>query len=205
MKLDSTDAVILEVLRADGRSSLREIARQTSLTTPTVSSHLSRMLKGGLIKKFAPVFSPEAIKQGVSAISMIKVPNSKVEVVARKLAKMAEVTAVFVTTGESNMMIRLDLGNSRDLQLFLSDKLRSLHAEVIQTQIISKAVKEEQPEPMVEGLTITLCCDYCKGEVNSNRPYNIKVGSAQYYFCCKTCRKSYLEKYGTRIAKIETS
>ena len=51
-------------------------------------------------------------------------------------------------------------------------------------------------------LTLNLKCDYCHGEVTSSRPYTIAAGPSHYYFCCRTCKKDYMAKYGPRLAMI---
>src|SRR5579883_2116961 len=77
MKLDSIDAAILKQLLADGRASLRDIAKKTSLSTPTVSSHFYRMIKAGLITKFVPVINlNETELHGILALVNLKVQGS---------------------------------------------------------------------------------------------------------------------------------
>jgi hypothetical protein len=41
--------------------------------------------------------------------------------------------------------------------------------------------------------------------VSRARPYTIAAGSSRYYFCCKTCRNAYLDKFGSRLAKTRRS
>ena len=82
MKLDAIDISILDAFLNDGRASLREVARETSLSTPTVSSHLSRLMKGRLIKKFIPLLNLDAIDQGIVSVVTLKVPPSEVNTMA---------------------------------------------------------------------------------------------------------------------------
>ena len=50
---------------------------------------------------------------------------------------------------------------------------------------------------------MNLKCDYCQEEVSRARPYTIAAGPSRYYFCCKTCRRAYLDKFGSRLAKTK--
>jgi YHS domain-containing protein len=70
------------------------------------------------------------------------------------------------------------------------------------SQIVTSVVKEEPPSLLSGVLTMDLECDYCHGKVSSSRPYTISVGSSHYYFCCRTCKREYLEKHGSRLAKL---
>ncbi|MGH9920501.1 MAG: Lrp/AsnC family transcriptional regulator, partial [Nitrososphaerales archaeon] len=100
MKPDEIDTRIIQALMDDGRASLRQIARRTSLTTPTVSSRLARMTKAGTIKKFVPILSPGSVSRGVSAVISLKVTSAIVEKLARDLSKLPEVENIYITTGQ---------------------------------------------------------------------------------------------------------
>ncbi len=205
MKLDRTDMAILKVLLEDGRESFSGIAKRTSLATPTVSYRFSRMVKSGLIKKFAPVLDQSMVRPGVSAFVTLKVKAGNTRSVSRKLSSVPGVSGVFVTTGEHNVTLRVDCADPRELQDLLSTRLpKIVDGEVVASQIIVETVKDEQPAVLSEDVTLKLRCDYCKGEVASDRPYNIRVGSMYHYFCCRTCRRSYLDKYGARIKRINS-
>ena len=70
------------------------------------------------------------------------------------------------------------------------------------SQIIIETVKDERPLPFMDEIHMKLSCDLCKGEITSNTPYTIRVASTRYYFCCKTCKATYLQKHGDRIRSI---
>jgi len=202
LKPDQIDARILQALMEDGRASLREVAQRTSLTTPTVSARFARMQKAGLIRKFVPVLSPESVNRGVCALITLKLEATSPEKVAHDLAKLAEAEHVYTTTGES-ITLKVGLENVRDLVPFLRQHvLQRGGVTVSSSQIITNVVKEEPPSLVPTALTMDLACDYCQGEVTSSRPYTISVGSSHYYFCCKTCKRDYLEKHGSKLAKL---
>jgi Lrp/AsnC family transcriptional regulator, leucine-responsive regulatory protein len=203
LKPDGVDAKILEVLMEDGRASLRQIARKTSLTTPTVSSRMARMKKAGLIKKFVPILSADSVSRGVLGLVAVKVDSVSAEKVAKDLAKIREVENVYLTTGQS-MTLKVALDDVQGLQSFLKRNLLGRPGvSVTSSQIITSVVKEDPPSLLPSMLTMNLKCDYCREEVTRARPYTVLVGpSSHYYFCCKTCKNAYLHKYGSRLAKI---
>jgi Lrp/AsnC family leucine-responsive transcriptional regulator len=202
LKPDEIDTRILQALMDDGRASLRQIAKRTSLTTPTVSSRLARMTKAGMIKKFVPILSAGSVNRGVSAVISLKVASSFVEKLARDLSKLPEVENIYITTGQG-VTLKVALDEVAGLQTFLS---RSLLARpgvrVASSQIITNVVKEEPAPLSLAGLTIDLKCDYCDEEIARARPYTIAAGS-RYYFCCKTCKGAYLDEFGSRLAKTD--
>ena len=202
MKPDAIDTKILEVLMDDGRASFRQIAQRTSLTTPTVSSRIARMTKAGLIKKFIPILSGDSVNRGVTTLLTLKVGSASVQRLAEDLAKMREVEALYVTTGQS-ITLKATLSDVQSLQSFLAENvLKRRGVEVTSSQIITSTMKEEPPSLLPSTLVMNLKCDYCGGDVASSRPYTISAGPSHYYFCCKTCRKEYLGEHGKRLAKI---
>ncbi len=208
LQLDPIDILILQELMEDGRASLRHVAEKTSLSTPTVSSRFERIMRAGLIKKFAPIFNPEAMapNQGVFALVTLRVASSRVAATAKKLVQIKEVCGLYATTGENNITLKVNFTDTQALRQFLEGKaLRVLGAEVAASQVITGILKDEQPIAFAQGFKMKLRCDFCKGDITSNRPYSIKVASARYYFCCKLCRRSYLDKHGERINSINAS
>ena len=205
MKLDSSDTAILKVLLQDGRASLTNIARKTSLSTPTVASRFSRLVKSGFIEKFAPVLNQSTLRPGVNAFVTLRIRSGDIKSASRKLSTMDEVEGVFVTTGEDNVMLKIRCVDTEQLQGFLNEKLpRLIDGEVTSSQLIMTTVKDEQPVYLTGDIAINLRCDDCKGDVLSERPYNIRVGSTYHYFCCRTCRRSFLQKYGKKITRINS-
>ena len=205
MKLDGDDLSILRVLSEDGRASLREVAARTSLSTPTVSLRLSRMLKGGLVKGFAPVINPAAAHE-VYGFVKLRAHARDTGRVTRQLANVPEVRGVFVTTGSDNIMVRVAAADVDSLGRFISRKMSGLEgAEIASTDIVTEVVKDVNEVRLKADTPLPLKCDYCGGEVASDRPYNIKVGSTYHYFCCRTCRRSYVEENRARIARAGRS
>ncbi|MDA4137303.1 MAG: winged helix-turn-helix transcriptional regulator [Thaumarchaeota archaeon] len=205
MKADNTDSKILAVLMEDGRASFREIARRTSLTTPTVSSRVARMIKAGLIQKFVPVFAPDSLQRGVVALVVLKV-ESDPEGVAERLAALSEVEGVYLTTGENEITVKVAIETVQSLHSFLRENAKQSDGlSLVSSQIVTRVVKDSPASPLPGPLNMDLRCDYCQGEVTSTRPYNLAAGSSRYYFCCKTCRAAYLEKHGARLARIKST
>jgi DNA-binding Lrp family transcriptional regulator len=197
---DEIDARILEALMDDGRASFREIASRTSLTTPTVSARMARMLKSGMIRRFAPILSPDAVSRGIAAVISLKVTSSSLEKLARDLSEFPEVESLYVTTGQG-LTMKVALDDVAGLQSFLSRRaLARAGVNIVSSQIITRVVKDEPAPISAAALRMDLKCDYCHEDVARSRPYTVVVGPSHYYFCCKTCRAAYLEKYGSRLA-----
>ena len=202
MKPDDVDVRILEALMKDARASFSEIARRTSLTTPTVSARVARMTKAGLIRKFVPLLSGDSVSRGVLCLLVLKAGASSGDRLARELARYPEVEEVYRTADQS-VALKVALDDVRELQPFLKRTVGGkADLEVISSQVVTGVVKEEPPTRIPKVMEMNLKCDYCRGEISSGRPYSILAGPSRYYFCCKTCKRRYVEQHGARLAKL---
>ena len=166
---------------------------------------MARMTKAGLIKKFIPILSADSVNRGVLALVTLEVDSTSAEKVAKDLARLKEVENVYMTTGQS-VTLKVALDDVQDVQSFLKRNVLGKHdVKVTSSQIITNVVKEEPASFLPSMLTMNLKCDYCHEEVTRNRPYTVASGSSHYYFCCRTCKREYLDKYGARLATIRRS
>lgn len=55
VKIDETDKKILNLFNKDGRMSYRKISRKLDISIGTVHNRIEKLVKSGVIKKFAPV------------------------------------------------------------------------------------------------------------------------------------------------------
>ncbi|HUI86972.1 MAG TPA: winged helix-turn-helix transcriptional regulator [Nitrososphaerales archaeon] len=205
MKLDDKDRRILAALFADGRASARQLARRTSLTAPTVSARLARMRASGLIRGFVPLLDPSSPDAGVVAFVTLRVAEADAGSFLTSLKGLGEVGGIFVTTGENNVTLKLNLQSVQELQPFIRRHISRKGVDVMGSQVVTEILKDAPPSPQLDRLSMKLVCEYCGGDVLSGRPYNISVGDVRYYFCCKTCRKEYLSEHGARLSRLGLS
>ena len=55
VKLDDTDVRILKIINDDVRISYRQISRDLGISVGTVHNRIDKMVKTGVISKFAPI------------------------------------------------------------------------------------------------------------------------------------------------------
>ena len=55
VKIDETDKKILNLFNEDGRMSYRKISRKLDISIGTVHNRIEKLVKSGVITKFAPV------------------------------------------------------------------------------------------------------------------------------------------------------
>jgi Lrp/AsnC family leucine-responsive transcriptional regulator len=200
--LDRIDVLILRALLEDGRRSYRTLAKMTGVSTPTVESRTRRMFETGFIKRISPIFNTDKMTEKLTALITFRVNDTQLQDIAAKFSDLNEVRSIFLITGESNLMIRVVVNDSRELQDFISGRTAEFgNMKVVSSQIVTKSIKDEQGVIISDDLGISLTCDYCKGDV-AGKTFKLKVGQGERYFCCKVCLTSYKEKYKTRIEAL---
>ena len=100
-QIDETDLKILRLLRMNARLSYREIGKQISVSTGTVSERVKQMLKDGVIKGFVTAVAPEKMGYDVTMLFEIRISqNQTLEVFEEALLKIDEACCVQYVTGE---------------------------------------------------------------------------------------------------------
>lgn len=195
--------ILIKALLEDGRLSYRRLAKIAKVSTPTAEARIKRMLSTGFIRKISPIFDFEKVSQGVSAILRLKVDPSLINEFTSYLSSLDEVRNLFLTTGDSNLLLRVACSSTDELQSFLDTKIYNRAGiSFVDSCVITKTIKDEQGFSIKPEIRIQLICDYCGGEIKG-APFKLRVGESVRYLCCKTCLEAYKEKYGSRISKLQ--
>jgi len=67
-KLDDVDTAIINSLMEDGRKSFRQIAKELSISTPTVQSRYRRLVNLGFIKSISPILDAKLIDKKLQKV-----------------------------------------------------------------------------------------------------------------------------------------
>ena len=127
IELDSTDIKILNFLQSDSRMSYQEIARIIKVSGGTVHVRVSKMKAAGLIT--GSKVTVDYSKLGLSVCAFVGinlVSAGDYPVVLKKLKTFCEVTEVHYTTGSYSLFIKIITTSTRDLHLFLIEKLQGI-------------------------------------------------------------------------------
>jgi len=201
-RIDDTDFHILSALAEDGRRSLRDIARTSGVSTPTVESRLRKMFDMGLIRKISPIIDVSKITNGLFAVATAKVEPGKVEEALAALAKIPEIRNLYGMTGEHNVLFTLFAGGLDELQTLMSSTISAIpNMSSLSYNVVARVVKDEPNVSIRPGQLVRLTCDTCGQEIKGD-PVTLLVGDRNRYFCCKPCLTEYKERYGGRLTKL---
>ncbi len=193
LDLDATDAAILRCLQEDARASLRAISKKVGVSVPTVSARLRNLEDLGIVRGYRVILDPERLDETTLAL-VVKTTLRATEAVAEKIAQSP--WARRVLTGPPGWILV-------DATVVRREHLDRIHNEVsalpdvvdVQDYRGLRTVKDEPSALLSDHLSTSLVCFECKGPIHGE-PVKVRRDGRYHYFCCHSCERLYLEKYG---------
>jgi Lrp/AsnC family leucine-responsive transcriptional regulator len=190
-ELDELDVKILSLLQEDGRQSFRDIAKSTHTSVPTITSRVERMQQLGIIRRFTIDIDQEKIEGHHIAVLVVDVKPSESANIVSKLSAMDEVVEICTSSDSDFGIVAKVMGNIDDIiriQNTLTDPGINRARAILVKDIISKDART------TAASLIKMSCSYCNKEI-AEGAIKTKVGDRIYYFCCNTCKSTFLDKY----------
>ena len=117
MDVDEIDDRIIRMLVADGRRSLAGIGEEVGLSVSAVKRRVDRLQAGGVIVGFTAVLDRRKLGQNLEAFVEIRVSGTtNVEDIEALVSGRPEVRALFVTAGDPDAMVWLQVDGIDELQ-----------------------------------------------------------------------------------------
>jgi DNA-binding Lrp family transcriptional regulator len=136
------DVKIIELLRVDARTSLREIAEKLGVSTTTVSKHLRELENARVILGYKPLLDYGQLGYQITTIIRIKANGNRIPEIVESLRKDDRLTHVYEITGEFDIMV---IGKFRDQESMNQEIKKLLNHPAIDetnTSIVLSAAKE---------------------------------------------------------------
>ena len=124
-ELDAVDRKILELLQADGRMSLAELAEKVGLS-PSPCLRRVRMLEDGVISRYVAVLDQRAVGLPVSVFVSIKLEKQREESLnrfAKAVERWPEVLECYLMTGPRDYWMRVVVPDLDAYERFVKQKL----------------------------------------------------------------------------------
>lgn len=135
-EIDALDAAILEELQKDVRVSFQDLARKLNVAGGTIHFRYNRLREAGLLKGVRLLVDTALLGYQIEAFIGINLHNAgDHKLVVERLRQMPEVTEAYYTTGPYSLFIKILVKNTKDLHLFLVEKLQPL-AEIQSTETL---------------------------------------------------------------------
>jgi DNA-binding Lrp family transcriptional regulator len=146
--LDELDWGILRELNVDARRSHREIAHRLRVSPTTVSAHILRLEREGIIQGYVPLLNDEALGWDLTATIGIRISKGRLREVEEQLARDPRAYLIYDVTGDFDALVVGRFRDRRDLDRFVKRTLQEPHIERTNTQVVLNRVKEDRRVPL---------------------------------------------------------
>ena len=199
MDLDSLDIRILKALQQDARLSFRELCRQTRASVPTVSTHVRRLERLGVLRGYRADIDPLQLGE-TSVFLVVEAAAGQTGRVASAIANLPEVRRT-VETREGRIVAEAILPRENEAARFLRrvGKLRGVVA--YEHHVASGRVKDEPRAHVAHGAQVLVACFEC-GKTIEGAPVIRRLDGREHYFCCRTCEAQFVDRYRRLKAAI---
>lgn len=121
IKLDEADQKILQLLMKDARMSLKDIASEVFLTSPTVAARIRRMEKAGIIRGYQPSLNYNALGYTIKAFINLEVAPKDKKAFYPFIRNIPNVIECSCVTGDYSMLIECVFRYSEDLDHLINE------------------------------------------------------------------------------------
>lgn len=136
------DIKIIDLLREDARTSLREIAEKLGVSTTTVSKHLKELEENQIVLGYKPLLDYQKLGYQLTTIIRIKAKGNRIPEIVESLKQDGRLTHVYEITGEFDIMV---IGKFRDQESMNQEIKKLLNHPAIDetnTSIVLSTAKE---------------------------------------------------------------
>jgi len=140
--LDETDKKIIEILIENSRMSYVDIARKLGISEATIFKRIKKLKDEGVIESFTLQLEPNKIGRDVCLSMGMTVNPVLLDKIAKKLSNFDEISEVYITVGEHNIIAHALIKDNDTFNEFLMNKIYKLEGVTkIDINIILKKMK----------------------------------------------------------------
>ena len=125
-RLDELDSALLEVLQTDARMTNRDLAAAIGVAPSTALERLRSLRERGVITQFRLDLDLKQLGRPVEALISVRLrPQSRKIIHGFRdfVLQLPETVAVFIVTGEDDMLVHVAVPDTQHLQDFFLDRL----------------------------------------------------------------------------------
>jgi Lrp/AsnC family transcriptional regulator, leucine-responsive regulatory protein len=143
--LDRIDARLLQLLAADARMTVADLARKVRLSAPSVAERMKRLEEAGVIEGYSARINPQALGLKLAAWLRIRPTPGQLQRVAEILQGLPAIVECDRVTGEDCFIARAHVQSIADLEKLI-DKI--IPYATTNTSIIQSSPVERRLPPI---------------------------------------------------------
>mgnify|MGYP001828715505 CR=1 FL=1 len=146
VSLDRTDRKILDIVSADARISMTELARRVSLSKTPVLARLKRLEEQGVIQGYAAQIDPVRLGLDHVAFVEVKLTDTREKALSafnKAVAGVPEIEECHMIAGAFDYLLKVRTSDMTRYRIVLGERISSLpHVAHTATHVAMQAVKD---------------------------------------------------------------
>lgn len=129
MKLDKTDLKLLELLQADARLTVKQLAAELKLTTTPVHERIKKLEREGVIKNYSARVDRTKVDKNMvvyCTVSLQEHQRDNISVFEQSIRKLNEVIDCAHVSGDYDYLLKLLVKDMDEYKVVLRDKLATV-------------------------------------------------------------------------------
>jgi DNA-binding Lrp family transcriptional regulator len=133
--LDPVDRDILQMLRTDGRASIRSVAERVHISRANAYARINRLIEDGVIRGFSARVDQERAGQGASAYITLKIVQNSWRTVREQLKELPGAAHIALVSGDFDVLLLVHTEDNRALRELVLTRIQSM-PEVLSTRTL---------------------------------------------------------------------
>jgi len=153
IKLDAIDLKLLELLQADAKMGIKEMASELGITKTPIYERIKRFEKEGVIQKYVAVLDHNKAFSSMVVFCSVSLESQKlaeIEAFGAEVAKIPEVMECYLMGGASDFLLKVVVKDLAAYHQFSSGKLATLpNVGQIKSTFVLNEVKSSTVYPVL--------------------------------------------------------
>lgn len=133
--MDTVDRRLLDVLRADARVSVSDLAGRLGISRASAYSRFNRLRENGTIRGFTVDVDPAALGLGLPAYVHVRIKQNSWKTFRQKAWALEEAVHIALVSGEFDCVLLVRTRDAEHLRSLVLEQIQAL-PEVVATQTV---------------------------------------------------------------------
>ncbi|MEE9352848.1 MAG: Lrp/AsnC family transcriptional regulator [Candidatus Thorarchaeota archaeon] len=125
-RIDERDRQIVAILTKDARSSLRDIAKDVTLSPSSIRTRIARLVENGFIERFTVDVDRRKLGFEIQVVAMITCKPGFSESLRATLNRYKQVSRIYWTAGPAHLICICHFRDMLELSAFITGELEKL-------------------------------------------------------------------------------
>lgn len=145
--IDATDQRIIQLLQANAKATIKEIATSLNITNTPVYDRIKKLEKGGYIKYYTAVVDRKKMGFTIVAFCSVTLETHNVDVIRQfesDIKELQEVQECYHIAGMFDYLLKVNSRDMEDYQQFIIKKLAAIsNIGKVQSSFVMTAIKDD--------------------------------------------------------------